>query len=140
LTQTLTERPVPQHVTRLEHKNHFAVTLTLHAVEVRNAQASGLPWITARAFLPQGKDPQSGSFRPAKWYTLKAYCLNDDPTDPVVDLLTQLRPYLNKTYVVKLEVTGHTEYREWTGTSGSGSEDVIIIESIPHFTIEQRAA
>jgi hypothetical protein len=137
LTQWLIERPIPLHVTHLDHRNYINVTLTLQSIEVRTAQSSGLPWVTGRAFLPQGKD-STGHFRPAKWYTLKAYCLNNDATDPVVDLLSQLRSYLSKTYLIKLEVTGHTEYREWTAASGSGSEDVIIIETIPLFTIEQR--
>jgi hypothetical protein len=138
LIQRLIERPIPLHVTHLDHRNYINVTLTLHAIEVRTAQSSGLPWVTGRAFLPQGKDATTGHFRPAKWYTLKAYCLHDDSADPVVDLLSQLRSYLGITYLVKLEVTGHTEYREWTAASGSGSEDIIIIETIPLFIIEQR--
>jgi hypothetical protein len=138
LTQRLNERPLPQHATHLSHWNDIHVTLTLHSIDARLAQTSGLPWITGRAFLPQGKDPATGQFRPAKWWTLKAYCLNDDPNDPVIELLSQLKAYLGKNYLVKLEVTGHTEYREWTATSGSGSEDVIVIETIPLFTIELR--
>ncbi len=139
-TQVIIERPCPQHVSHLVNKNHIEITLTLHAVEVRKAQTSGLPWTTARAFLPQGIDPDTGNFRPAKWFTLKAYCLNNDPSDPVIDLLSQLLAYLTKAYIVKLEITGHTEYREWETTGGTKSEDVIIIETIPHFSIELRSA
>ena len=72
MTQRLIERPIPLHVTHLDHKNYINVTLTLHSIEVRTAQSSGLPGATGRAFLPQGKDATTGHFRPAKWVHAKS--------------------------------------------------------------------
>ncbi len=106
--------------------NHMEVTLILYSVTPGTSTRSGLPYVTCRAFLSQGKDPASGTLRPAKWFTLKAFCTPEHPENSVVFRFLVLQGEKN----VRIHLTGKLEYREWSNNGRSGTDDIIIVDQL----------
>jgi hypothetical protein len=100
--------------------------LNLYSVTPGTSTRSGLPYVTCRAFLSQGKDPASGALRPAKWFTLKAFCTPEHPENPAVYRFLVLQGEKN----VRVHLTGKLEYREWSNNGRSGTDDIIIVDQL----------
>ena len=89
------------------------VILTLQATREGEMRYStqGNPWANLRAFLSQGKDNQTGEYKPSLWFDVKAFGKDGEPTEAV----TALSSIANKE---RFTVKGRLAMREWEGDDG----------------------
>ena len=84
------------------------VILTLQAIaegEMKYSQ-SGKPWAVVRAFLSQGKDKQTGEYKPSIFFDVKAFSKDDEPSQVV----SAIQALVNKE---RFTVKGRLAMREW---------------------------
>ncbi len=109
------------------------IIMTLQAAgepDVKYAQ-SGKPWGKLRAFFSQGKDDQTGEFRPSIWFNVKAFSKDESLTGLVAALQ-------NIAKGDKFTVKGRLSMEEWTGTEDNIKHQsyVISASSIEPFVVE----
>ena len=116
-------------------KRQNFIVMTLQAAgdaDVKYAQ-SGKPWGKLRAFFSQGKDEQSGEFRPSIWFNVKAFSKTEELNGPVASLQ-------NLAKGDKFTVKGRLSMEEWEGNDGVKHQaNVISASSIEPFIVEAEA-
>jgi single-stranded DNA-binding protein len=86
------------------------VILTLRAVtdgESKFAQ-SGKPWAKVRAFLSQGKDKDTGEYKPSVFFDVLAFSKDERMSDPCAAISQIAKKDM-------LTVKGNLAMEEWTG-------------------------
>lgn len=113
-------------------KRQNFVSMTLQAAgegEVKYA-ASGKPWGKIRGFFSQGKNNQSGEFRPSMWFTVKAFSKTEQLEGAVAAMQ-------NIAKGDKFTAKGKLELEEWEGSDGAKHQSyVITFASIEPFVVE----
>lgn len=109
------------------------VILTLQAVKDGEAKyaASGTPWASVRAFLSQGKDKDTGEYRPSIFFTVKAFG-DDGGTTGAVDAIGALSAK------DRFTVKGRLGLEQWQNGEGETRESLVIFASeIQPFVFEK---
>ena len=112
------------------------VILTLQAIaegEMKYSQ-SGKPWAVVRAFLSQGKDKQTGEYKPSIFFDVKAFSKDDEPSQVV----SAIQALGNKE---RFTVKGRLAMREWTGSDEVKRQVMeIFANNIEEFHFENEGA
>jgi single-stranded DNA-binding protein len=112
------------------------VIFTLRAIregEVRFTN-NGEAMAKVRAFLSQGKDKDTGEYKPSLFFDVLAVS-NDDNTTPVIDALSAVK---NGSYFT---VKGNLTMKEWAGNDGVKYQQLAIFaKSVEPFSFENEPA
>lgn len=100
------------------------VILTLQAIAEGEMKysASGKPWAVARAFLSQGKDQQTGDYKPSIFFDVKAFS-KDTEASEIVSAISLIEK--KERFTVK----GRLAMREWIGNDDVKRQVMEIVAS-----------
>lgn len=98
--------------------------LTLRAITDGESQfaQSGKPWAKVRAFLSQGKDKETGEYKPSIFFDVLAFS-KDENMSPACSALAQTA---KKDLIT---VKGNLAMDEWTGKDGAKRQKLVIFAS-----------
>jgi len=112
--------------------NYVILTLRAAAGGEGRYAASGRPWASVRAFLPQGKDKNTDEFRPSIFFTVKAFGEDGEEPDQPVKAIQALQK--GDRFTVK----GRLALEAWSGNDGETRQTLVIFaSSIQPFAAEE---
>lgn len=111
------------------------VIFTLRAIRDGESRysKSGFPFATVRAFLSQGKDKQTGEYKPSVFFDVKAFSQDENAT-PAVEAISNIA---DKDYFT---VKGRLSMDEWTGDDGVKRQQLVVFaQSVEPFRFDNEA-
>lgn len=110
------------------------VVLTLQAAKDGEGRYSsgGRPWASVRAFLSQGKDKDTGEYRPSLFFSVKAFGEEGEEPQGLVNAIQNLRK--GDRFTVK----GRLGLEQWTDDEGEDRQSLVIFATdIQPFSLEE---